>query len=137
MKRILMTMLCPVLVFATGDECAPCNSDSSKKVSEASQTTTPTQKNKKKSSSKQPSKGAEEVTLIKIENNGKSLILSNGQTVFIDEASKKKTKTWSEGDKLGFDNTSKKGSIILYHLASGTKAKAAKEKQKEKSKSKK
>lgn len=67
---------------------------------------------------------SKEVTITSIMDEGKRMMLSDGTAIGFSSSARKKTTHWAVGDKLGIGSNGRKGSLTLYHLASGQKVKA-------------
>lgn len=68
-----------------------------------------------------------EVTITSIAEEGKHIILSDGSKLSLNSSSRKKIARWSVGDTLGLGEAGKRGSLTVYHMASGQKVKAKRE----------
>jgi hypothetical protein len=68
-----------------------------------------------------------EVTISSISNEGKNMILSDGSKISFTSSMRKKVGRWVVGDKLGLGEPGKRGSVSIYHIASGQKVKAKRE----------
>ncbi len=68
-----------------------------------------------------------EVAITSIASDGKNMILSDGSKISFSSSMRKKVARWAVGDKLGFGDTGKRGSVTVYHMASGQKVKAKRE----------
>ena len=65
-----------------------------------------------------------EVTIASIQDEGKRLTFDDGTSVTLCSSYRKKTARWAVGDKIGFGEPGKRGSVSLYHMATGQKVKA-------------
>ena len=68
-----------------------------------------------------------EVTIATISGEGKNMTLSDGSRISFGSSARKKVGRWVVGDKLGLGDPGKKGSVSIYHMASGQKVKAKRE----------
>ena len=68
-----------------------------------------------------------EVTISTIDAEGKHLELSDGSKITFCSSVRKKVARWVVGDTLGLGEVGKRGSITLYHMASGQKVKGKRE----------
>jgi hypothetical protein len=68
-----------------------------------------------------------EVSITSIANEGKNVVLSDGSKISFSSSVRKKVSRWALGDKLGLGEAGKRGSVTVYHIASGQKVKAKRE----------
>jgi hypothetical protein len=68
-----------------------------------------------------------EITITAIQDGGKLVTFSDGSTLSFSSSKCKKTSLWAVGDTVGIGGHGKKGAVILYHMASGTKVKGKRE----------
>jgi hypothetical protein len=66
---------------------------------------------------------SKEVTLSEILDNGKCIVLSDGTKLYLSSSVKKKISKWKVGDKIGIGEPGHRGSLTIYHLATGRKVK--------------
>lgn len=66
---------------------------------------------------------SQEFTISEIKENGKSIVLSDGSRISFASSERKKTSKWAVGDAVGTMASGRKGSLTLYHMASGQKVK--------------
>jgi hypothetical protein len=75
-----------------------------------------------------PSKDiTKELTLSEITDGGKTLVLSDGAKLYLSSSVKKKIAKWNVGDKIGIGASGRKGSLTIYHMATGRKIKVKRE----------
>lgn len=74
-----------------------------------------------------------EVTLSAIQDDGKYIVLSDGTRLSISKSNRKKIAKWVVGDKIGIGEPGRRGSLTLYHMATGHKVKATRDQAPEKS----
>jgi hypothetical protein len=74
-----------------------------------------------------------EVTVSSIQEGGKFIALSDGETLSFSASKRKKTSLWEVGDTIGIGEGGKKGAVTLYHMASGAKVKGKRSKFSKKS----
>ena len=70
---------------------------------------------------------SKEVTITSIANEGKNMILSDGSKISFAASARKKVSRWVVGEKLGLGEPGKRGSVSIYHMASGQKVKGKRE----------
>lgn len=70
---------------------------------------------------------SKEVTISSISNADRSMALSDGSKISFSKSVYKKVARWVVGDTLGFGDSGKRGSVTIYHMASGQKVKAKRE----------
>lgn len=70
---------------------------------------------------------SKEVSITSIANDGKNMILSDGSKISFSSSAHKKVSRWVVGDKLGLGDPGKRGSVAVYHMASGQKVKGKRE----------
>lgn len=68
-----------------------------------------------------------EVSISAIQDEGKRLAFDDGTTATLSSSARKKSARWAVGDKIGYGELGKRGSITLYHMASGQKVKGKRE----------
>ena len=68
-----------------------------------------------------------EVAIATIADEGKQIILDDGSKLSFSSSARKKVGRWVVGDKLGLGEHGKRGSVNVYHMASGQKIKAKRE----------
>ncbi len=68
-----------------------------------------------------------EVTITDIQDGGKRITFSDGSILSFSSSKRKKTSLWAVGDTVGVGENGKRGSVVLYHMASGTKVKGRRE----------
>jgi hypothetical protein len=68
-----------------------------------------------------------EVTISSITDDGKHIVLDDGSKLTLTSPTHKKLGRWAVGDKLGLGEPKKRGSVTVYHMASGQKVKAKRE----------
>ena len=68
-----------------------------------------------------------EVTIASIADEGKHIVLDDGSKLSLASSARKKVSRWVVGDKLGLGENGKRGSVTIYHMASGQKIKAKRE----------
>lgn len=68
-----------------------------------------------------------EVTIASIADEGKHIVLDDGSKLSFSSSARKKVGRWAVGDKLGLGQPGKRGSVTIYHMASGQKVKAKRE----------
>jgi hypothetical protein len=70
---------------------------------------------------------SQEFTIAEIQDGGKSITLNEGSKISFASSERKKTSKWVVGDTVGIMRTGRKGSLTLYHVASGQKVKGKRE----------
>ncbi len=70
---------------------------------------------------------SKEVSISSIGADTKSMIVSDGSKISFNKSMWKKVVRWAVGDKIGFGDSGKRGSVTIYHMASGQKVKAKRE----------
>ena len=68
-----------------------------------------------------------EVAISSISDEGKHIVLDDGSKLSLDSSARKKVGRWAVGDTLGLGEPGKRGSVSVYHMASGQKIKAKRE----------
>jgi hypothetical protein len=68
-----------------------------------------------------------EVSIASIANESKNMVLSDGSKISFTSSMRKKVSRWVVGDKIGLGEAGKRGSVSIYHIASGQKVKAKRE----------
>ena len=68
-----------------------------------------------------------EVAITSISDDGKRIVLDDGSKLTLSSSTKKKVGKWAVGDTLGLGDPGKRGSVTIYHMASGQKIKAKRE----------
>jgi hypothetical protein len=149
-KRFLIATLLCLPVFSSpllGDEAAAATEEPAKvqladpfnkmttgelsdtgiqKLSVAEQKSLASWWNRLKSSSHHHSITAE-LSISSIADEGKHIVLDDGSKLSLSSSARKKVSRWAVGDKLGLGEHGKRGSVSIYHMASGQKVKAKRE----------
>ena len=68
-----------------------------------------------------------EVAIASIADGGKHIVLDDGSKLSLSSSTNKKVSCWAVGDKIGLGEPKKRGSVTVYHMASGQKVKAKRE----------
>lgn len=76
---------------------------------------------------------SKEVSLTAIQENGKYLVLSDGTRLSLCKSSRKRISKWTVGDKIGIGESGRRGSLTIYHMATGQKVKVTRDQTPEKS----
>ena len=75
---------------------------------------------------------SKEVTLSAIQDDGKYIVLSDGTRLSLTKSFRKKVSKWAVGDKIGIGELGRRGTLTIYHMATGRKIKAHREQAPEK-----
>lgn len=75
---------------------------------------------------------SKEVPLTAIQESGKYLVLGDGTRLSLSKSSRKKISKWSVGDKIGIGESGRRGSLTIYHMATGQKVKVTRDQTPEK-----
>lgn len=76
---------------------------------------------------------SKEVSLSAVQEEGKYLVLSDGTRLSLAKSNRKKIKKWAVGDKIGIGEPGRRGTLTIYHMATGRKVKARRDQAPEKS----
>ena len=68
-----------------------------------------------------------ELAIASVSDEGKRFVLDDGSKLILSSSERKKVGRWSVGDILGLGEPKKRGSVNVYHMASGQKVKAKRE----------